>query len=81
MMVGVWGIVVCGLGVWGQGGGAFGGGGIGVGLGGLVWWHNGVVFVWDTGEPAHSSAEAVRLWERESAGEDLFRLGRGFRGV
>lgn len=27
---------------------------------------------WVAGEPAHTSAEAVRLWERESSGEDLF---------
>lgn len=54
-------------------GGAFDIGWMCVGLGGLVWWTDavGCFVAWGTGEPAHTSAEAVRLWERESAGEDL----------
>jgi hypothetical protein len=55
--------------------------GVGVGVGGMMeagWGECGGMtgwFVWDAGEPAHTSAEAVRLRERESSGEDPFPRG------
>ena len=77
-------------GAWVGGRGREGGGGSGrVAVVFVVWddegwvgsWECGLTrwrVVWDAGEPAHTSAEAVRLREREGSGEDLLRRVVGY---